>query len=278
MKTSIKYLVFLLTISSNALFGWGVEGHKLVAKKALEALPAEFAKLSPLFQEIIDKSIDPDTRKDADKSEGVKHYIDIDYYPEFRAGNMITDLSKLEEKYGEKQVNRMGILPWAATNTYNKLVEALKAGDKDVTVRMMADLAHYVGDAHQPMHTIMNYNGQLSNQEGIHERYESVTIEKFYPEITASIHVHKLEKVPDVKSFMFSIILNSNILSPSLFYADSIISKENKGEFNDQYYQTFWKFTRNITIQQLSAASHALASLYLSAWQDAGKPSFENLK
>ncbi|MBI5726681.1 MAG: hypothetical protein HY965_02430, partial [Ignavibacteriales bacterium] len=219
-----------------------------------------------------------DTRKDADKTEGVKHYIDIDFYPEFRQGNMLKDLAGLEQKYTAQKVNRMGILPWAVIDTYNKLVEGMKSGDKEVTVRMMADLGHYIADAHQPMHTIMNYNGQLSNQTGIHERYESVTIEKNYPEIRSKVIVKNVTQVTDVSGLIFEIVENSNILSPSLFYADSIASQECSRVFEEKYYTIFWKFTKNITISQLSNAAEALASLYESAWIAAGKPSFENFK
>lgn len=278
MKNKQLLVILFIALASQALFAWGVEGHKLITKKALEALPIEFKSLSSLFNEITDKCIDPDTRKDADKTEGVKHYIDIDFYPEFRQGNMLTDLAGLEQKYTAQKVNKMGILPWAVIDTYNKLVEGMKNGNKAIVVRMMADLAHYIGDAHQPMHTIMNYNGQLSNQTGIHERYESVTIEKNYPEIRSKVIVKNIAPVADVSGLIFEIVENSNILSPSLFYADSIASQECNRVFEEKYYAIFWKFTKNITISQLSNAAGALASLYESAWIAAGKPSLENFK
>ena len=38
---------------------------------------------------------------------------------------------------------------------------------------LIAVLAHYLADAHQPFHAVMNYDGQLTNQRGIHARFET---------------------------------------------------------------------------------------------------------
>ncbi len=35
-------------------------------------------------------------------------------------------------------------------------------------LKYSADLSHYIGDAHVPLHTTSNHNGQLTNQVGIH--------------------------------------------------------------------------------------------------------------
>jgi hypothetical protein len=40
-------------------------------------------------------------------------------------------------------------------------------------LRLSADFGHYLGDLNVPLHTTMNYNGQLTGQEGIHGFWES---------------------------------------------------------------------------------------------------------
>ena len=40
-----------------------------------------------------------------------------------------------------------------------------------VTLKVLflaTDLGHYIANAHVPLHTTLNYNGQLSNQSGFH--------------------------------------------------------------------------------------------------------------
>ena len=45
-------------------------------------------------------------------------------------------------------------------------MKAFKEKDKDKVLLYASDLAHYVGDGHQPLHATINYNGQLSDQKG----------------------------------------------------------------------------------------------------------------
>ena len=40
-------------------------------------------------------------------------------------------------------------------------------------------LGHYVGDAHVPLHAVLNYDGQLTGQTGVHARWESDLVDRF---------------------------------------------------------------------------------------------------
>ena len=46
-------------------------------------------------------------------------------------------------------------------------------------LKISSDIGHYVGDAHVPLHTTKNYNGQLTGQKGIHGFWESRLPELF---------------------------------------------------------------------------------------------------
>ncbi|MFN8329710.1 MAG: hypothetical protein U0T81_00580 [Saprospiraceae bacterium] len=61
-----------------------------------------------------------------------------------------------------------GILPYSLPWFYKRLVKAFSEQDHAKIIRLSAEIGHYVGDAHVPLHTSVNYNGQLTNQEGIH--------------------------------------------------------------------------------------------------------------
>src|SRR5690606_9576687 len=58
-------------------------------------------------------------------------------------------------------------------------VEAFKTKNTKRILKVSADLGHYIADAHSPLHTTQNYNGQLSDQEGIHGFWESRLPELF---------------------------------------------------------------------------------------------------
>ena len=45
-------------------------------------------------------------------------------------------------------------------------------------------LAHYIQDAHQPLHATNNYDGQLTGNNGIHARFETALFERFQSRLT----------------------------------------------------------------------------------------------
>jgi hypothetical protein len=59
------------------------------------------------------------------------------------------------------------------------LVDAFKARNFELILRQSAELGHYIADAHVPLHTTSNYNGQLTNQLGLHAFWESRIPELF---------------------------------------------------------------------------------------------------
>ena len=46
-------------------------------------------------------------------------------------------------------------------------------------IHFSAWLSHYVSDAIQPFHGVINYDGQLTKQNGIHARFESALVERY---------------------------------------------------------------------------------------------------
>ena len=72
-----------------------------------------------------------------------------------------------------------GILPYNLQTFYIRLIGAFKRKDVKRILSLSADIGHYIGDAHVPLHTTENYNGQLTDQIGIHAFWESRIPELF---------------------------------------------------------------------------------------------------
>ena len=70
-------------------------------------------------------------------------------------------------------------MPWYIQDIMTKLTKAFKDKRKTEILFLAADLGHYIGDAHMPLHTSANHNGQLTNQKGIHALFESAIPEMF---------------------------------------------------------------------------------------------------
>jgi hypothetical protein len=274
----MKSFVLFVVVFSNILFGWGDQGHKLINNKAVALLPAEMQSFTQWKDYITLHSVDPDNRKRDDKAEPSKHFIDIDFYKEFTNGKMIEDKKELTAIYGDSMVTRQGLLPWATLDTYNKLIQAFRDKKKDAVLLYTSDLGHYVGDGHQPMHTMLNYNGQLTGQKGLHARYEIKMVDKYIKEIDSSITKADAKKVDAPFQFIFDYIANANSVQSILLDADIAAVKMAGSNDNDEYLRLMWFKTRYITEIQFKTAVSDFASLIYSAWIEAGKPDLSAIK
>ncbi len=60
-------------------------------------------------------------------------------------------------------------------------------------------LGHYVGDLGQPLHVTENYDGQLSDQKGVHAHFEDDLVDELYPELLMSVHARVKREWPRFK-------------------------------------------------------------------------------
>ena len=70
-----------------------------------------------------------------------------------------------------QSARRFGVLPWQLEWSYRRLVTAWSPTDStmpnpEAISRAAADLGHYLADAHVPLITSGNYDGQRKGQRG----------------------------------------------------------------------------------------------------------------
>ncbi|MGE5431550.1 MAG: hypothetical protein ACM3QX_10785 [Syntrophomonadaceae bacterium] len=274
---NLKYYTILLIsalnfIPTSSILPWGDKGHKLTASKAFECLPAELSFMSRWKKDIVEHSTDPDHRKKEDKSEAPKHFIDIDYYQEFQNGTLILNADSLKHKYGEKVFLDQGVLPWATENTLEALTKAFSQMDTSAIKLYASDLAHYVADGFQPQHATINYDGKLTGQKGIHFRYEITMLDSNITELEKDIKPEGAYFVSEPEKYIFSYIEGSDFYVENILSADKIAYKASGEKYDGNYYKLLWFRTKYLTVQQIDSAARALASLYYTAWVNAGKP------
>lgn len=269
-------VIAIIILFTNSSYAWGEKGHKLINRKAVDYLPDEMKEFRAWGNYISEHAADADNRKKTDKNEAPKHFIDIDFYPEFLIGKMIQNKDSLIGLYGEETVQKMGYLPWATFDTYKNLVKAFKDGNRDRALIFISDLGHYVADGHQPMHTLMNYNGQLTNQKGVHARYETQMVDRNISEIENSFEDCKISQIADPLAYAFNYITNANSTSEILFDADNFAAQKAGDNTGDEYFRLMWYKTNYITKVQFNKAAQDLAAFIYSAWVEAGKPDFKN--
>ncbi|RYE56886.1 MAG: S1/P1 Nuclease [Sphingobacteriales bacterium] len=280
-------LLFIWIICSS----WGFFAHQQINKLAVFTLPVEmltFYKKNLTY--ITAHAIDPDKRRYADTLEAPRHYLDVENYEE-NIDSIPFKWKDAVAKYGIPKLNKNGIVPWHIQRTYNSLVNAFKALDSIAILRYSADLGHYIGDAHVPLHTTHNHNGQLTGQIGIHGFWESRIPEIFYE--SYSLLTGRAIYVEDPLLQAWSIVKHSHKLVDTVlrfektltekFHSDrkysyserkNVVIKQYSVEFSAAY-QTL---VNSMVERQMKASILAVGSFWYSAWADAGQPALKNFK
>lgn len=273
MKLKDGVLMVFLAGSWLLLSGWGYKGHEIIGKNSSQSFNAEMAQFDSWVPILTSHSGDADKRKSWDKNEGIKHYIDIDNYPEFVENGAISqNLDTLIALHGRDFILDQGILPWATIRAFDTLVSYFETGKFEEAALIAADLSHYVADGHMPLHLTANYDGQLSGNDGIHSRYESTMIGKFASQLICE--GGEVSYVEDVSGYIFRYIYENNQYVDSLINADNYAKSVNASTSSSAYSNALWEMTGDLTIDLFEDASFSLAELIYTAWVKAGSPSF----
>lgn len=268
---------------------WGFFGHKRINRIAIFTLPPEmFGFYKEHIEFLTEHAVDPDKRRYAVDGEAPRHYIDIDHYVE--EGNdpfeiMPEDWDAAIEKFTEDTLQAYGIVPWYLNVMKQKLTKAFESKNVDLILKYSADIGHYIGDAHVPLHTTENYNGQLTDQKGIHGLWESRLVE--VNDDNYDYYIGKAEYVEDVKSYFWEAIKGSHAAVDSVltfektlteeFDADKKYSFEQRGtqtvkvyskEFSDEYHMRL----DGMVERRLRRSILAVGSIWYTCWVDAGQP------
>lgn len=265
----IRYFSLIIILFS--LSSWSEKVHRKINTSSIEILPNGLIGLTQWSKFIGDHASDADLRKKSYKPEFVKHFIDVDNYDDFIKNHQVEENFELAcTKYGKDFVMKNGTLPWATDSTYKSLVDNFKMKNWNQAALTIADLGHYVADGFMPFHTTANYDGQFTDQTGIHGRYEEVLVDPYIDDISLKETPEK--KVDLVQAYVFDYLYVNNSKIEPIFQADMDALKMSGGQYDVTYYRFFWEKTKLLTVKQLRKATKTLSTLIYSAWIEAGKP------
>ncbi|ODS53632.1 MAG: hypothetical protein ABS36_13480 [Acidobacteria bacterium SCN 69-37] len=261
---------------------WGLDVHRRLTERALDGLPVE---IRAFFNEqrafMIERSVDPDLWRIADLrgrlgEEPPNHFLDIDDLgepPPFT--NVPREWDAFVARYGEKEANIAGRLPWRTEEIYDKLVVAVREAAEGrqygaSNARYLAALlAHYVEDGHVPFHAVRNYDGQLTGQRGLHARFETALILDHWGSFALRPVV--ISPIEDIRAFMFDVLVESARLTPAVLDADREAAGPDK-VYGAAYSERFRAGAGAIAEQRVNDAIDAVASAITAAWREAGSP------
>jgi hypothetical protein len=289
--------ILLILVNTSAAWAWGSWGHNHINKGAVLALPGE---MGMFFYNHVDfitlESTVPDLRKYTlgDKAELPRHYINLEKYNSTTASRPHT-LSEAVAKYGKDSVNKFGMLPWYIQEMMNKLTDAFKNKRKTEILFLAADLGHYIGDAHMPLHTTINHDGQFTDQKGIHAFWESQLPELFGRNY--KLHTGEARYINNIGQATWAIIDSSNALAANLLEieqklkagkpddlqyildSDGIPVKNKFGSpvHNYQYAHVYHELLDGMVERQMRLAIQFTSDFWYTAWVNAGKPDLSTL-
>ena len=277
MLVAAAALILVLAAPVPAL-AWGTAAHRFIMARAIDILPPE---LKPFFEhyraELVVRVVDPDLWRTAGWEEDHNHFVDFGMpelgpYP-FAA--LPREYGAALEKFGMATLKKIGMLPWREAEEFGNLRRAFEGFARNLayaptdTVLFSAAASHYIQDAHQPLHGTNNYDGQLTQQNGIHSRFETALFDRFASRLTVT--PGPVSAITNPRDTAFDVLLASYQLVDQLLKADKD-AIAGKDSYDDQYFERFFAAVRPILEKRLADSVTATASLIVGAWEQAGKP------
>jgi len=273
----IPLLLALVTLVPAHPRAWGFDVHRFIVDRAIDLLPDG---LRPFYQThrafIVEHAVDPDLWRTAGwTEEPPHHFVDLDAYgpPPFAA--LPREYDRAVQQWGRDFVERNGTLPWRTAELYGQLQRAFEQSRRGVPWALenvqfySAVLGHYVADGHVPLHAVVNYDGQLTGQQGIHGRWETELVLREMNDLQLSPAPPR--PVADPRAFMFEALEQAFPGAAEILRADTV-AVAGRDEYDDEYFRVLDRETHALLNRQLSSSISDVASMIYGAWDAAGRP------
>lgn len=262
--------ILVLCLTPATASAWGNAAERFVVNKAVDTLPPE---LRPFFEAnrgfLMQHAADPFESLAKDPAERRNHILFLDRYGRFPFDSLPRTYRGALAKFGKAKIEANGLLPWQIGVYSEKLTTALKAGKWDEARLAAAFLAYYVSQAHDPFNTTENFDGRISSQPGVNERFSASLVDRFgsfFP-----LRPNDALYINDPTDHAFDSCLSAHAWLEQILLADRR-ARAGLPAYNDEFYDRFYSQAAAILIRQLSEASTDVGSYWLTAWINAGRP------
>jgi hypothetical protein len=270
---------------------WGFFAHYRINRLAVYTLPAGMSNFYKANIEYITAhAVSADKKRYVDSTEAPRHFLNADYYgkkPFLKIPQKWKDAAK---KYPADTLNKYGTVPWAIQYQYYRLVRAFKAHDTTAILNTSANLAHYIADAHVPLHLTKNYDGQLTDQTGLHALWES-RLPEYYANYY-KLYAGRARYIENPLKEAFKICRTSFACVDSVlllerrinakFTSDAKYAMVQRGErtvndYSPEYCKAYHLALNGMVRRRMRSTILAVGSYWYSAWVDAGQPNLNKL-
>jgi len=252
---------------------WDSGTHRMIARLALRALPASPLKdaLAANERALEAASVAPDTilRDRYGHAESIRHYIDLGRYGADPLSALSPDMSTMLSRYGKYRVDKAGTLPWTIESEAAIVRGDWQRGDCSGVVTHSGYLAHYVGDASQPLHTTTRHDCSRA-QRGCHARIENAANHRTREIERAAAPGVRVTEIAGVWPATIAEISRSHALVGRIS-ADDRAARSAAGT-GPAYGEALFADDAALFSTQIADAASTLASIWLFEWKQAGSP------
>lgn len=289
----MRSLIVLCLLLPKMASAWGFLGHQTINHLAVFSVPKPlFGFYKTHIDYLTQHSTDADQRRYVSEHEACRHYLDVDFYEQaLPLDTLPLSMDSAIQRYSSDTVMAHGIVLWHVNTVMHWLSKAFETRQVDAILKLSADLGHYVGDLHVPLHTSSNYNGQKTNQKGIHALWES-RLTKLYLD-SFELFVGQGQYLANVQPHVRQAFQASHCLVDSVLTIEkalrvelpemSVYAWEQNGQstqqvYSEQFCKAYHTRLNGMVEQRLKASILLLADLWYTAWVNAGQPDLSNLK
>ena len=273
----------LLGPAAPAARAWGIFGHRVITQVAVYELPAA---LQSFYFRHLPELVQVSSLPPADDQENRRHFIKLDHYSETNPfAKVPRDYDEAVTKFSADTLRKYGTLPWAIMEVKDHLVKAWQDGDSTAIVRASAELSSYAADAFSPLRTTVNYDGQLTNQPGMLALWENqlpercLTTYKLAGE-TARPLKNPLDEIWAALQYSYGFLTAtfdletkvSHGFTPQTKFAYAHKFGRTQRRYSDAFADAYNKEVGGMVDYRLKTAAPFVAALWLTAWQEAGRP------
>ncbi|HUW58820.1 MAG TPA: hypothetical protein VMZ92_19440, partial [Planctomycetota bacterium] len=277
-----------LLLFPGVLGAWGHRAHFTVNHGAIDVLPRplrDFYHLNRPF--VVRHAVDPDLwvemgdRAPAHAPPAAAHFIDLDKLDNAPFDGIPKTYAAAVAKFGEERIAAAGTLPWEIAARTEQLTDAFREARWEDVLKHSAWIGHFIADATVPLHTTKNYKGQFSgnvilDERGpnrtVHHRLEWGLLEALPEHYDAVVgRPENVKPLDDVLAEAWRTIRTSYTLIPEVLNADREASGLD-ASFGPRYYHRLDERVGELVKRQLERSQEMVASVWLTAWKDAGRP------
>jgi len=262
---SLLLALAALVLSAAPAHAWGPIVHQRVTSEAIETLPKgikPFYKAHRLEIPTLSLEEPPPADESTDRRFAMDRLLAFPFL----------DLPHTEDALKAKfpdQAAKVGRLPWLIQESYARLVEAFRSGEKGKILEESDVLAGYVADIHNPLALTENADGQKTGQHGLWVRFGVKLPEAMDKKLNFGGVPARL--IDDPRGYVFGMATQAYIWVDNLLYLEDLAKRGQSG-YTALYYDALADKLAPMLKERLSEATTDVGSYWYTAWTAAGRP------